>query len=219
MHYNSGLHISTNGQNFDELLESLLLHWPVPVEELIIVAHSMGGLVSRSAQFYGQKNKRTWTRYLKKIVFLGTPHHGAPLGRAGNYLDAILELIPYTKPFARLGKIRSAGVTDLRYGNLLDEDWQGNNRFEVQGDQRQYVPLPEEIECYSIAADNGIETDSSIRFIGDKLVSVKSALGQHKKADKNLHFVKENTWISYESTHMDLLSNPKIYDKIKEWLD
>ena len=218
LHYNSGLHISTNGQNLDKLIEDVVLNWPVPVEELVIVAHSMGGLVSRSALYYGRQNKSTWTKYLKKIIFLGTPHHGAALERVSNYLDALLELIPYTKSFARLGKIRSAGITDLRYGNLLDEDWKGNDRFEVAGDQRQHIPLPEDIECYSIAADNGKESDSSIRLLGDKLVSVKSALGQHKMADKNFYFGKENTWISYESTHMDLLSDPKIYDKIKEWL-
>jgi len=218
LHYNSGLHISTNGQNLDKLIEDVVLNWPVPVEELVIVAHSMGGLVSRSALYYGRQNKSTWTTYLKKIIFLGTPHHGAALERVGNYLDAVLELIPYTTPFARLGKIRSAGITDLRYGNLLDEDWKGNDRFEVAGDQRQHIPLPEDIECYSIAADIGKETDSAIRLLGDKLVSVKSALGQHKMADKNFCFGKENTWISYESTHMDLLSDPKIYDKIKEWL-
>ena len=218
LHYNSGLHISTNGQNLDNLIEDVVLNWPVPVEELVIIAHSMGGLVSRSALYYGRQNKSTWTKYLKKIIFLGTPHHGAALERVSNYLDALLELIPYTTPFARLGKIRSAGITDLRYGNLLDEDWKGNDRFEVAGDQRQHIPLPEDIECYSIAADNGKESDSSIRLLGDKLVSVKSALGQHKMADKNFYFGKENTWISYESTHMDLLSDPKIYDKIKEWL-
>ena len=90
------------------------------------------------------------------------------------------------------------------------------DRFEVAGDQRQHILLPKDIECYSIAADNGKESDSSIRLLGDKLVSIKSALGQHKMADKNFYFGKENTWISYESTHMDLLSDPKIYDKIKE---
>jgi pimeloyl-ACP methyl ester carboxylesterase len=218
LYYNSGLHISTNGQNLDELLENLVLHWPVPIEELVIVAHSMGGLVSRSALHYGQQKQKTWTKYLKKIVFLGTPHHGASLERAGNYLDAILEYIPYTKPFARLGKIRSAGVTDLRYGNLVDEDWQSYDRFEMQADQRQYIPLPEQIACYCIAADSGNEIDTSTRLSGDGLVDVKSALGQHKDSAKTLHFNKENTWIVCESNHLDLLSSPKIYTKIKEWL-
>ena len=218
MHYNSGRHISTNGQNLNALLEDLILAWPVAVEELVILAHSMGGLVTRSAVHYAQQAEQTWTQYLQKIVFLGTPHHGAPLERAGSYLDTILELIPYTKPFARLGKIRSAGVTDLRYSNLTDEDWQDSDRFKIQKDNRQNIPLPENIECYSIAADNGKEADTRPRFIGDGLVDVKSALGQHKNLAKDLHFNTENTWIAYETNHLDLLSNLEIYSRMKAWL-
>jgi len=219
LHYNSGRHISTNGRNFNELLEKLVLQWPVPVEELVIVAHSMGGLVTRSALHYGQQKQKTWTKHLKKIAFLGTPHHGSSLERAGNYLDVILETIPYAKPFARLGKVRSAGITDLRYGNLIDEDWQGNDRFEIQGDQRQSIPLPNRVECYNIAAIIGKATDPvSPRLLGDSLVDIESALGQHENPDKNLRFREQNSWVAYENTHLDLLSNPKIYAKIKAWL-
>ena len=88
----------------------------------------------------------------------------------------------------------------------------------MQRDQRQHIPLPEQVECYSIAAIMGKETDSSPSLIGDGLVDVKSALGQYKNAAKNLNFRKENTWIAYENTHSGLLSNPEIYTKIKEWL-
>ena len=219
LHYNSGRHISTNGQDFNKLLEGLLRHWPVPVEELVIIAHSMGGLVSRSALHYGQQQKKSWTKYLKKIIFLGTPHHGAPLEQAGNYLDVALEAIPYAKPFARLGKIRSAGVTDLRYGNLLDEDWQDNDRFKMQGDQRRHISLPEQVECYSIAGIVGEETGSvSPQLLGDTMVGVKSALGQHKIPAKNLQFKKENTSIAYGNAHLDLLNNPQIYSRIKTWI-
>lgn len=217
--YNSGRHTSINGQNFNELLEELVLKWPVPIEELIIVAHSMGGLVARSATYYGQQQGKKWTKHLKKIIFLGTPHHGASLEKAGNYLDVILETIPYTKPFARLGKIRSAGVTDLRYGNLLHEDWQDNDRFKLKADQRQFIPLPKGIVCFSIAACSSKKSNSiSSKLIGDKLVSINSALGQHKDPSKSLQFEKKDTWIAYQSTHTDLLHNPKIYTKIKEWL-
>lgn len=217
--YNSGLHISTNGQNFNELLEKLVLHWPVPIEELTIVAHSMGGLVTRSALHYGQQQQKSWTKQVKKIFFLGTPHHGAPLEQAGNYLDFILEAIPYAKPFARLGKIRSAGVTDLRYGNIIHEDWQGDDRFKLQNDQRQHISLPEQVECYSIAGIIGKTADAvPSRWLGDKLVSVKSALGEHKNPAKHLNFRKENTWVAYECSHLDLLSHPQIYAKIKGWM-
>ena len=219
LNYNSGLHISTNGQNLNDLLEELVQHWPVPIEELVIIAHSMGGLLVRSALHYGQQNQNTWTDHLAGIVFLGTPHHGAPMERIGNYLDLILASIPYTKPFARLAKIRSAGVTDLRYGNIIDEDWQEQDRFEIKGDQRQHIPLPTGIECYSIAATKGKERETvSSRMQGDGLVGVKSALGQHKNPDKNLHFKEANTWIAYENSHLDLLSNPAINAKIKSWL-
>jgi len=220
LNYNSGRHISTNGQEFNELLEELVRHWPVHVEELVIIAHSMGGLVSRSALHYGEQQNMSWTKHLKKIIFLGTPHHGAPLEKVGNFLDVALEAIPYAKPFARLGKIRSAGITDLRYGNLLDEDWQNNNRFKMQGDQRQNISLPEQVECYSIAGIVGKATESKFsKLLGDKMVGIKSALGQHKNPIKNLHFKKENTWIAYESTHSELLSNPKIYTRIKSWMN
>ncbi|MDW7691456.1 hypothetical protein R9C00_18085 [Flammeovirgaceae bacterium SG7u.111] len=219
LHYNSGRHVSSNGKSFSELAEELVKHWPVPVEELVIVAHSMGGLVARSAVHYGQMQQKTWTKHLKKIVFLGTPHHGAPLERIGNYVDVILETIPYTKPFARLGKIRSAGVTDLRHGNLIDEDWQGKDRFEQQGDQRQHIPLPKQITCYSIAAAIGSELDPvSSRVVGDSLVNVKSALGQHENPAKSLHFEPNNTWVAYNNNHWDLLDNPKVYEKLKAWL-
>ena len=203
--YNSGLHISSNGKNLNNLLEELVKNWPVPIEELVIIAHSMGGLVSRSALYYGEQNQKKWTQHVKKIVFLGTPHHGSYVERTGNYLDLILESIHYAKPFARLGKIRSAGVTDLRYGNLIDEDWKDDHRFEIKNDKRRNIQLSKQIEFYTIAAVIGNEkTSLSTQILGDTLVDVKSALGQHKNPDKNLNFKKENIWISYDSNHLEL---------------
>lgn len=220
LHYNSGRHISTNGQKFNELLEELVQNWPVPIEEIVILGHSMGGLLTRSALYYGQKQESSWTKHLTKIIFLGTPHHGAPLEKAGNVLDVVLESIPYAKPFARLGKIRSAGVTDLRYGNLVDEDWQNNDRFEMQGDQRIHIPLPKGVEFFSIAASVGNTPDSlSSQIRGDNMVGLKSATGQHSILAKGLKFKKKNIMIVNECSHMGLLSNPEIYAKMKSWLE
>ena len=49
LHYNSGLRISTNGRAFATLMQALHDAWPVPIESISIVGHSMGGLVARSA--------------------------------------------------------------------------------------------------------------------------------------------------------------------------
>ena len=141
--YNSGLHISINGRAFAEALEALVAAWPVEIEDFVVIGHSMGGLVARSACRIRRRGGACVARKLNKLVFLGTPHHGAPLERIGNWVDVILGKTPYAAAFGRLGKIRSAGVTDLRYGNLMDEDWQGRDRFAREPDTRRSVPLPE----------------------------------------------------------------------------
>src|SRR5690606_26992599 len=95
LHYNSGLPISRNGRNFARLLESLIKAWPTPIERLSIVGHSMGGLVARSACLHAQRSGHAWLHSLDAIVFLGTPHRGAPLERGGHWLERLLSVSPY----------------------------------------------------------------------------------------------------------------------------
>ena len=118
LRYNSGLRVADNGTEFAETLESLVAAWPCPVEELTILGHSMGGLVARSACLAGAERRHRWPGSLRRLVFLGTPHHGAPLERGGHGLDYLLGLSPYSAPFTRLGKSRSAGIQDLRHGTI-----------------------------------------------------------------------------------------------------
>jgi len=219
LHYNTGLHISANGRSFADLVENLVKEWPVPLEELVIISHSMGGLVSRSACFYGERAGHNWLGHLKKIIFLGTPHHGAPTERGGNHIDFILGISPYSAPLARLGKIRSSGITDLRYGSLADEDWEGRDRFKRCGDMRIPIPLPERAMSYTIAATVGKKRDDIRNILpGDGLVPIDSALGRHKKPDFDLSFPESRQWIAYGINHFELLNHPEVYEKIKEFL-
>jgi pimeloyl-ACP methyl ester carboxylesterase len=219
LHYNSGLHISTNGRAVAELLESLVRLWPVALTELVLIGHSMGGLVARSACRYGAQQRHEWPRRLDKLVFLGTPHHGAPLERGGNWVDMLLSASPYSAPLARLGKIRSAGITDLRFGNLVDEDWNKRDRFEPSGDLRLAVPLPEGVACYAIAATTGTTAGNvSDRLIGDGIVPLASALGRHANPKLALTFDQSRQWVAYDTNHLDLLSRPEVYAQIKRWL-
>jgi len=218
VHYNTGLHISENGRKFSDLLETIINQSPQPIE-LSIIAHSMGGLVSRSACHYGKISGHTWLNHLRKLVFLGTPHHGAVLEKGGNFIETILEISPYSAPFSRLGKIRSCGLTDLRYGNVVDDDWKGRGRFDLSGDHRIPVPLPEGVQSYSLAATtckkrNKLTDD----VIGDGLVTLRSALGHHKNAELNLLFPESHKWVGQNMNHMDLLSHPEVYKTIKKWL-
>jgi pimeloyl-ACP methyl ester carboxylesterase len=219
LHYNTGLHISVNGRAFAELLQALVAEWPVRLEELVIIGHSMGGLVSRSACHYGAARGHDWPRHLRRLIFLGTPHHGAPMERGGQWLDFVLNKSPYTAAFTHIGRIRSAGITDLRYGNLLDGDWENRDRFEHAADTRQAVPLPKGVQCFAIAATTGGQVgDLRDRFLGDGLVPISSALGQHEEPHRALSIPKRRQWVGRAMNHLSLLSRQDVYEQIRLWL-
>jgi hypothetical protein len=106
LHYNSGRHVSQNGRDFAAALADLVAHWPVPVTELMIVGHSMGGLVARSACH--QAGGSAWLKHLSRLVFLGTPHQGAPLERGGRLVDAAARRLAPMPPRWRAWARRAA---------------------------------------------------------------------------------------------------------------
>ena len=214
LRYNSGLHISQNGRALSNLLQDLVAKWPTKIEEIIVIGHSMGGLIARSACHYGETSRKSWRPLLSKLITLGSPHHGSPLEQAGNWLETVINLHPYSEPIGRLGRIRSAGITDLRYGNILDEDWIGKDRFQRTTDPRVHVPLPSGVECYAIAATLGKDQTS---VLGDGLVPVKSALGIHQDPRLSLDFPESRRAVIHDASHLDLLSSDGAYRLLSNW--
>lgn len=206
LRYNSGLHIAENGRLFAEVLQSLVRRWPRRVEELALVGHSMGGLVARSACLAGEELGHDWLTQLRRLVFLGTPHQGVPLERGARGLDYLLELSPYSAPFTGLGKARSAGIQDLRHGTIT----RGQHRF---------VPLPNGVDCYAMAATMGTRRSPlAERLVGDGLVPVNSALGRHADARRSLEFPQAHQWVGYQMGHLELLHRPEVYAQLRAWL-
>ena len=216
LRYNSGRHISTNGHAFAAMLEELVASWPLAVDELVLLGHSMGGLVARSACHVAVEHRHTWQNRLRTLITLGAPHHGAPLERGGHWLERLLDVSPYSAPLGALGRIRSAGVTDLRFGNVLDEHWQGHDRFKHGTDTRSPCRLPDGVRCYAIAGT--LSTEAGPRLRGDGLVPVESALGIHARAELDLAFPETQRWIAFGTGHTDLLGSPAVYSTIRDWL-
>ncbi len=214
--YNSGLHISHNGLALSQALDALVRHWPVPLTRLDIVGHSMGGLVARSALAQAAAVGHTWPSRLQSLVFLGTPHHGAALERAGNWLHRVMHLSPYVAPFTRLSRLRSQGITDLRHGNLLDADWHGRNRY-AAADLRQPVPLPPGVQAWAVASTAGGPGQRG-SMVSDGLVTVDSALGHHRQSAMRLNLPAGHTWVGHGLHHLDLLSDPLVFRKLLSWL-
>ncbi|MCZ8219793.1 MAG: alpha/beta hydrolase [Acidovorax sp.] len=223
LRYNTGQHISTNGAELSAQLESLVASWPVPVTELAVLAHSMGGLVVRSACHHAAATQARgtsgWLPRLRQVVFLGTPHHGAPLERAGNWVDVLLGSTPYSRPFARLAQLRSAGITDLRYGHVLDADWQGRDRFRRRPDPRTPLPLPTGVACYAVAATLATRRSPvAERLVGDGLVPLHSALGIHDDAGRGLGFAKDRQAVFYRLGHLALLGDAGVARQLVKWM-
>jgi pimeloyl-ACP methyl ester carboxylesterase len=214
--YNTGLHISVNGHALAAQLEQLVAAWPAALDEIVMIGHSMGGLVARSACHAGDDAGHDWRSRLRSLIMLGSPHHGAPLERSGHEIDRALGISRYVAPFRRLGRIRSAGITDLRFGNVLDEHWRGHDRFAHHGDPRRSLALPAGVACYAIAGT--LATGTAERLPGDGLVSVASALGMHPTRSLTLDLPDAHRWIARGTGHMDLLSAPAVYATMRSWL-
>jgi hypothetical protein len=218
LRYNSGRHVSQNGRDLAALLEQLVTAWPQPVEEISVLAHSMGGLIARSAIDLAQGSGARWPRHLRHVVFLGTPHHGSPLERAGNWVDAALGSTRYSAPFGALGRVRSAGITDLRHGFLRDADWQDRDRFRG-GDHRAPLPLPAGVACHAIAATTATRRHAlAERLTGDGLVPLRSALGEHDDPRHRLDFPPASRHVVFGAGHMALLHHTEVAQKLIEWM-
>ncbi len=220
LHYNSGLPIAANGQQLADLMQRLSEARPLPLQELVIVGHSMGGLVARSAVAQAMARGDTWPQRLTAMAFLGTPHHGAPLERGGHGIDVILGASPYTAAFARLGRLRSAGIADLRHGTVLDDDdaaARGTTRAQRRLPSR--VPLPPGVACYAVAGLLGEEAGALHgRLLGDGLVPVASALGQHRTRSRDLQFDPARTFVAQGVGHLALLDSTAVAERLRAWL-
>jgi len=191
LHYNTGRAVADNGRELSVLLDTLLAEWPGPRAELAIVGHSMGGLVARSACEHARLNHAAWLPALRHLVFLGTPHHGSALERAGKRVDYLLGISPYTAPFVALGGVRSAGIQGLGDGRVVEDG--------------EIAKLPVGVQCHAVAGMQGRG--------GDGLVSVASALGK-----PGLGLRKQDTLVIEGAGHIELMRHPDGVEAIARWL-
>jgi hypothetical protein len=214
--YNSGLHISDNGCRLAELLDALVRGWPVDVREIALIGHSMGGLVARSACHYGAAEG--WRSRVAHVFTLGAPHRGAPLEQAMHVACSALSLLPETRAFATPLRARSAGIKDLRYGYLVDEDWLGQDPDAFLRNTGREIPFLETANHYFVCATVAADADAALsRIVGDLLV-LRSSAFSHRRRGERMRFAVDHYHHVGGATHFDLLNHPAIYEQIRTWL-
>jgi pimeloyl-ACP methyl ester carboxylesterase len=221
LRYNTGLHISDNGQELAILLEELYQNYPTKIEEVYFVCHSMGGLLMHSAAYYAQEEGFDWVKKTKKVFLLGTPHLGSFFERFANVTTNILQRVPnwHTRLVGKVINLRSAGIKDLRYGYLREEDWKDKNPDSLLENTKNEVPKLENVEYFIISGRLTKEETHWVNcFFGDILVSKKSA-NAHFIESKEIDSESDNS-IQFAATHhFKLLTMDEVYEKIKFWIE
>ena len=214
--YNTGLHISENGRELAALLDRLTAAWPTEVHELALIGHSMGGLVARSACHYS--NGSRWCSKVRHVFTLGAPHLGAPLEQAANAASVVFSRLPETRALlAKPLNIRSAGIKDLRYGDLVDECWAGQDADGFLRERSREVPFLATANHYFVCATVSREPDALAgRIAGDLLVLRASAWSQRR--GQRLQFPIEHYRHVGGANHFELLNHPAIYEQIRRWM-
>ena len=217
LRYNTGRRISENGRSLCELMTTLVDDWPVAVEEIALVGHSMGGLVARSACHRAALDEREWVENVRHVVSLGSPHMGAPLEQAVHLAAHGLHRLPETRPFGRFLRRRSGGIRDLRQGSLVDEDWRDRDPDELRATACAEVPLLEgATHCFVSATITRSPKHPVGRLLGDMLVLSESASGRSRT--RRLGFRDEDGLHVGAASHFALLNHPKVYAQLREWL-
>ncbi len=211
LRYNTGLAIADNGAALARLLERLLASWPVEIEELLLLGYSMGGLVVRSA-CHVAGNDQAWLRKVRRSVYVGTPHRGAPLERAGRILARLMQRVddPYTRLAADLANLRSEGVKDLGDADLRHEDRLRSSKRLSLRDARHPVPLLPTIDHLLIAGTIAHDPWLAALF-GDALVPVSSATDGGETEGPSVE-------VFPGLDHLELARRPEVYLRMRSWL-
>jgi hypothetical protein len=219
LRYNTGCHISDNGAELSRLLTELVEQWPVPLQRLTLVGHSMGGLVIRSACHAAtETGGEPWLPLTKRVVYLGAPHLGAPLELGAVAAARALRRLPETRALGDALAGRSVGIKDLRYGDVLAADWAGVEDADAwRPEPAECAPLLESADHYYVGVTIARRRDGvAARTVGDALVLWSSASGSGRRrrlglpADRGRHLGGLH--------HFDLLNHPKVYAVLRDWL-
>lgn len=219
LNYNTGRRISSNGRSLSKMLQDLVDNNP-DISQIDLVGHSMGGLVARSALFYGKEQGYHWVQRVGNLVTLGSPHHGASLERIGVFVQEMIAKLPFAGSLAKLGDLRSAGIIDLRYGSVRDADWSAlADRSVLPTEFRHPARLPLHVRSYFVAGTlvEAHYDSKAASLLGDGLVTVDSALGEDT-GEHTLFLPEGHKAVFYGVSHYNLLYNERVHQQVVAWL-
>lgn len=215
LRFNTGLRVSTNGKQLAELLQRFCTCQHGAVTELLLIGHSLGGLVIRSACHEGSTVGQDWVSLVRHVIYLGSPHLGAPLEKTTNLATSFLGLFntTATRVIRDVLNTRSAGVKDLRFGNLVEQDWFDVDPDELGNNRRVPIPwLPGARHHFAVG-----QVLSRSGTFGDAMVGVESAAGRAHGSQPDAPGGSD-VQVMPGLDHLALARDPAVYEHIERWL-
>jgi pimeloyl-ACP methyl ester carboxylesterase len=212
--YNTGRRVPDNGATLAALLEEVTTNWPVAVDEIVLIGHSMGGLVARSALHVGESQGHEWAHKVGHIVGMGTPHFGSPIEKGAHLASRLLGRAGLGRPLAEFVDGRSAGIKDMRHGTIHDVDCD-DEYANPAGSYMVEVPPIDGVQLHhaaSVITDRGTHPVGVL--VGDLVVRVNSALG----ISSNGHVEAANVRVFGGLNHLGMLLDPEVQSQVREWI-
>ncbi len=176
--YGTGRPVGRNGADLAARLEQLVRHWPVPVTELVLVGHSMGGLLVRAAGSVAAAAGHRWVSLVGDVLYLGTPHAGSWLEKVANTTTWVLRRQSRSAPIGTLVDGRSRGIKDLRYGTLEEDAFEGDSIDDLLTGAPSTDPLLEGVRHHLVVGRLRSARRHPLNSVfGDALVRARSAGG------------------------------------------
>jgi pimeloyl-ACP methyl ester carboxylesterase len=216
LRFNTGLRVSDNGEQLAGLLERFCARHDAAVTELLLIGHSLGGLVVRSACHLGSEAGHTWVPRVRHVVYLGSPHLGAPLEKATTVASHVLGIFDTTatRVIRDLLSTRSAGVRDLRFGNLVEQDWLDCDPDELMSSRRVPIPWLASARHHRIVG----EALAGVGGLGDGMVRPASAAGCAYGSQPGAPDAAD-VQVMPGLAHLALARHPAVFEHIERWVN
>lgn len=211
--YNTGLALARNGQSLADLLNALLAAYPLPVSDLILIGHSMGGLVIRHACHIGAQRHDPWVGLVRQAFYLGSPHDGAPLALLSDVATRVLHTVPnpITRLIGDVFDLRSQGIKDLRSPPFIEDP--GHHAA-----PRQTVPWLTSAQHYLVVATLTEDPKHLVAILlGDGLVLVPSIPETPPDGTAPYPMTRDHVACFSRMDHLQLTRDPAVYARIRAW--
>ncbi len=218
LRFNTGLRVSDNGLALSELLADLVASWPVPLERIVLVGHSMGGLVIHSALAQASDEEDSaWLSLVTDTVTLGSPHHGSPVARGVDRAASALSRTERTRWAADLLGVRSGGVRDMAFGNVVAADWHGHDPDDPADRRTHPSPRAGIRHRAVVGVAGGALPARAADALGDVIVPVASAAHAPVESVER-RFADDGVAVVRGADHLGLLNHAEVHEHLIRWL-